>query len=104
MILKNSFPKKNRLNDSLIVREVFKQGAYKSLGPIGVKFRKTELESSLFSISVKKRVGNSACRNRIKRLIREAVRIERSNLNCTFEVCFFGLWRGLGFWLEYRFS
>ena len=89
MNLKNSFPKKNRLNNSQIIREVFKQGVYKSLGPIGVKFKKSELESSLFVISVKKKVGNSPCRNRIKRLIREAVRLERSNLDCTFEFCFF---------------
>ena len=89
MIFKNSFPKKNRLNNSLIIREVFKHGAYKSLGPIGVKYRKTELESSLFSISVKKKVGNSPCRNRIKRLIREAIRLERSKLICSFEICFF---------------
>jgi len=89
MNLKNSFPKINRLNNSLIIREVFKQGAYKSIGPIGVKFRKTETESSLFAISVKKKVGNSPCRNRIKRLLREAVRMEKSKLICTFEICFF---------------
>ena len=89
MNVNHSFPKKNRLNNSLIIREVFKQGVYKSLGSIGVKFRKRELESSLFAISVKKKVGNSPYRNRIKRLLREAIRIERSNLICTFEVCFF---------------
>ena len=86
---KNSFPKKIRINNSLIIREVFKKGEYKSLGQIGVKFRKIELESSLFSITVKKKVGNSPFRNRIKRLLREAVRIERSNLVCSFEICFF---------------
>ena len=89
MIFKNSFPKKNRLNNSLIIREVFELGVYKSLGPISVKFRKTELESSLFAISVKKKVGDSPYRNRIKRLLREAIRIEKSNLICTFEICFF---------------
>ena len=82
MNLKNSFPKKIRLNNNLIIREVFKQGVYKSLGPFGVKFRKTELESSLFAFSVKKKAGNSPFRNRIKRLLREAVRLERSNLIC----------------------
>ena len=86
---KNSFPKKIRINNSLIIREVFKKGEYKSLGPIGVKFRKIELDSSLFLINVKKKVGNSPFRNRIKRLLREAVRIERSNLICSFEICFF---------------
>ena len=89
MNLKNSFPRKNRLNNSIIIREVFKKGIYKSLGPIGVKFRKTEFESSLFAISVKKKVGSSPFRNRIKRLLREAIRIEKSSLVCSFEICFF---------------
>ena len=102
MNLKNSFPKKIRLNNNLIIREVFKQGVYKSLGPIGVKFRKTELESSLFSISVNKKVGNSPCRNRIKRLLREAIRLERSNLIYTFEICFFVI-NSQNFKLEYSF-
>lgn len=98
----NSFPRINRLNNSVVIREVFKQGVYKSLGPIGVKFRKTELESSLFAISVKKKVGNSPSRNRIKRLIREAVRLERSNLICTFEVCFFVI-NSPSYKIEYSF-
>ncbi len=89
MNIKNSFPKKIRLNNSFTIRDVFDQGVFKSLGTIGVKFRKTELDSSLFAISVRKKVGNSPFRNRIKRLLREAIRIERSNLRCSFEICFF---------------
>ncbi len=89
MNIKNSFSKKIRLNNSLIIREVFDQGVFKSLGPIGAKFRKTELESSLFAISIKKTVGSSPFRNRIKRLLRESIRTERSNLLCSYEICFF---------------
>lgn len=89
MSLKNSFPKTVRLNNNLIIRDVFEQGVYKSLGPIGVKFKRSEVESSRFSISIKKKVGNAPFRNQIKRYVREAVRIERSKLNCAFEVCFF---------------
>ena len=89
MSLKNSFPKTVRLNNNLIIRDVFEQGVYKSLGPIGVKFKRSEVGSSRFSISIKKKVGNAPFRNQIKRYVREAVRIERSKLNCAFEVCFF---------------
>ena len=89
MNLKNSFPKTIRLNHSLIIRGVFEKGRYKSLGPVGVKFSRSEAESSRFLFSINKNVGNSPCRNHIKRLLREAVRIERSKLNCSFEICFF---------------
>jgi len=89
MSLKNSFSKKFRLNNEKIIREVFEHGVYKSLGPIGVKFKRSEEQSSRFSISIKKRVGIASFRNKIKRFIREAVRLERSNLNCSFDICFF---------------
>ena len=88
MNIKNSFPRKIRLNDTHVIREVFDQGAFKSLGSVYAKFKKTEHDSSLFAISVKKKVGNSPLRNRIKRLLREAIRLERSNLKCSFEICF----------------
>ena len=89
MSLRNTFPKSARLQNSRAVREVFEQGVYQSLGPIGVKYKMTEAESSRFSISVKKKVGNAPCRNQIKRFIREAVRLERSHLNYVFDICFF---------------
>lgn len=89
MSLQNTFPKAVRLHNSRAIREVFEQGAYQSLGPIGVKYKMAEAQSSRFSISVKKKVGNAPCRNQIKRLIREAVRQERAQLNYVFDICFF---------------
>ena len=89
MSLRNTFPKAVRLHNSRAIREVFEQGVYQSLGPIGVKYKMAEAESSRFSISVKKKVGNAPCRNQIKRLIREAVRQERAQLNYAFDICFF---------------
>ena len=89
MSLRNTFPKEVRLSHSPTIREVFEQGVYQSLGPIGVKYKMVEAESSLFSISVKKKVGIAPCRNRIKRLLREAIRKERLRLNCPYDICFF---------------
>jgi ribonuclease P protein component len=89
MSLQNTFPKVVRLHNSRAIREVFEQGVYQSLGPIGVKYKMAETESSRFSISVKKKVGNAPCRNQIKRFIREAVRKERAHLNYSFDICFF---------------
>ena len=71
MNMNQSFPKKVRLNQSLIIREVFANGIYKSLGVIGVKYKKAKVDSSRFLISVRKNVGNAPCRNHIKRLLRK---------------------------------
>ena len=89
MSLRNTFPKKVRLHNSRAVSKVFEQGVYQSLGPIGVKYKISDTEPSRFSISVKKKVGNSPCRNKIKRFIREAIRQERAQLNYAFDICFF---------------
>jgi len=89
MSKKETFPKTVRLHNSQSIREVFEQGIYKSLGPIAVKHKIVEAECSRFAVSVKKKVGSAPCRNRIKRLLREAIRKEKSRLKCTYDICFF---------------
>ena len=89
MIMNQTFPKTVRLNQSRIIREVFENGVYQSLGVIGVKYKKAKVDSSSFSISVKKNVGNAPFRNHIKRLLREAIRQKRSMLNYSYDFCFF---------------
>ena len=89
MSIKETYPKTIRLHHSQMIREVFEQGIYQSLGPIGVKYKIIEAECSLFAISVKKKVGSAPCRNRIKRLLKEAIRKERLRLNCAYNICFF---------------
>ena len=89
MIMNKTFPKNIRLNKSRIIREVFSSGVYKSLGFIGVKYRKRSINSSRFSISVRKNVGNAPSRSHIKRLLRETIRQKRSMLNTSYDFCFF---------------
>jgi len=89
MIMNQTFPKTVRLKESQIIREVFKNGVYKSYGVIGVKYKKAKIDSSRFSISVRKNAGNAPCRNHIKRLLREAIRQKRSMLNSSYDFCFF---------------
>ena len=89
MIMNQTFPKTVRLNQSSIIREVFENGVYKSLGVFGVKYKKAEVNSSRFSISVKKNTGNAPSRNHIKRILREAIRQKRSMLNSSYDFCFF---------------
>ena len=89
MIMNQTFPKTVRLNQSRIIREVFENGVYKSLGVIRVKYKKAKVDSSRFSISVRKNAGNAPFRNHIKRLLREAIRQKRSMLNSSYDFCFF---------------
>ena len=89
MIMNQTFPKTVRLNHSLTIREVFENGVYKSLGVIGVKYKKSKVVSSRFSISVRKNVGSAPFRNKIKRLLRETIRQKRSMLNSSYDFCFF---------------
>ena len=89
MIMNQTFPKTARLNQSRIIREVFENGVYKSLGVIGVKYKKAKVDSSRFSISVRKNAGNAPCRNHIKRLLRETIRQKKSMLNNSYDFCFF---------------
>ena len=89
MIMNQTFPKNIRLNQSRIIREIFSDGLYKSLGVIVVKYKKTRVDSSRFSISVRKKVGNAPFRNHIKRLLRETIRQKRSMLNNSYDFCFF---------------
>ncbi len=89
MIMNQTFPKTVKLAQRRIIREVFENGVYKSLGVIGVKYKKGKFDSSRFSISVKKNVGNAPCRNYIKRLLREAIRKNRSMLKSPYDFCFF---------------
>ena len=89
MIMNQTFPKNTRLNQSRIIRDIFSDGVYKSLGVIGVKYKKTRVDSSRFSISVRKNVGNAPFRSHIKRLLRETIRQKRSMLNNSYDFCFF---------------
>ena len=87
--MNQTFPKTVRLNQSRIIRKVFENGVYKSLGVIGVKYKKAKVDSSRFSISVRKNVGNAPFRNHIKRLLRETIRQKKSMLNNSYDFCFF---------------
>ena len=89
MIMDQSFPKKIRLNHSKIIREVFSKGLYKSFGVIQVKYISAKGDSSRFSISVKRNVGNAPRRNHIRRLLKEVIRQKRSMLNSPHDFCFF---------------
>ncbi len=80
------FPKKYRLKRKKLIDELFRTGKFKSFGFL--KFRYLEQEQGYLKvvISISKRTGNSPDRNRLKRLIRESLRVsgemELHSYNC----------------------
>jgi len=83
-----SFPKAVRLRRRREIRRVFAEGTFRPLGLVSVKSVPTEAESSRFLISVKRKVGTAPERNRLKRLLREAIRRERHRLTHPHDICF----------------
>jgi len=77
-----------RLHQKSDIDAIFKKGGYRGLGLISVKFLATEQGNSRFMISVKKRVGSAPCRNHVKRLLREAIRLNRFALKQNYDMCF----------------
>ncbi|MEE2717056.1 MAG: ribonuclease P protein component [SAR324 cluster bacterium] len=83
-----TFPKAVRLRRRREIRRVFAEGTFRPLGLVSVKSAPTEQESSRFLISIKRKVGTAPERNRIKRLLREAIRFERHRLTHPHDLCF----------------
>jgi ribonuclease P protein component len=76
----NKFPKADRLGGRLTFAAVYAKGIKKSAGPIAVYALPNERANSRLGLSVSRRVGTAVRRNRIKRLLRESMRLERLNL------------------------
>ena len=71
------FPKEIRLRVKREIESVFRKGRYEALGILHAKSLPTAREEARFLISVKKAVGSAPDRNRIKRLVREAIRLNQ---------------------------
>jgi ribonuclease P protein component len=82
--MKNSFKKAERLNSKKLIKELFNRGSSFYLYPFKVNFLSdpSETPNSQILISVSKRNFKKAVdRNKIKRRIREAYRLNKGQLN-----------------------
>lgn len=69
------FPGKFRLSKKKEIDGLFRKGQFAAVGYLKFKFIPQQAGYSRTVISVSKRVGNAVRRNRLKRLIREALRL-----------------------------
>jgi ribonuclease P protein component len=84
--MKNSFKKAERLNSKKLIKELFDKGSSFYLYPFKVIYLSNTSEApiSQILISVSKRNFKKAVdRNKIKRRVREAYRLNKSQLNIT---------------------
>ena len=95
--MNNTLGKKERLKSQKLIGRLFEEGTSIKIFPFRLVYIATEKTSLQSSFSVTKRNFKKAVdRNRIKRLIKEAYRLEKnnafktSNYNCVFMITFLG--------------
>jgi len=86
---KRRYPKQARLCAQKDIDRVFRDGRYRRLGTLHAKVLANGLPGSRFLVSVKRKIGKAHQRNRLRRLVREAIRLNRPQLQGGYDVCFF---------------
>jgi ribonuclease P protein component len=77
---KNAFLRKHRLSGKLVFTAVYTAGAKQSRGSLVAYSRPNQLSHCRWGLSVSRRVGSAVRRNRIKRLLRESIRLLQKDL------------------------
>ena len=69
-------------------KEVYKNGRYAVEKDLILHVKKNELGINRIGISVSKKTGNSVVRHRIKRLVKEAYRLNEEKFSCGYDLVF----------------
>ena len=77
---KHIYRGRHRLTQAAEYRTVYRLGSRRSAGPVTMYFLPNHRPEHRLGLSVGRRVGNAVARNRFKRLLREAFRLERPAL------------------------
>jgi ribonuclease P protein component len=76
----NQFPRQHRLGGKLAFAAVYAAGVKQSRGPLVAYSKPNQLPYCRWGLSVSRRVGTAVRRNRIKRMLRESIRLLRKDL------------------------
>ncbi|MEX0746117.1 MAG: ribonuclease P protein component [Phycisphaeraceae bacterium] len=80
------FRRAQRLSGSRAFQEVFDARCRKNVGPLAFHARPNGLGFNRLGLSVGRRVGSAVVRSRIKRLLREAFRLEQHGLPQGYDI------------------
>jgi ribonuclease P protein component len=80
LVEKKTFTKRDRIRNKSDFERLRKSGAKSSDDAFLTVILENDLGYSRLGLAVPKRIGNAVARNRIKRLIREAFRLNRDSL------------------------
>lgn len=76
----NQFPREHRLSGKLAFAAVYTAGAKQSRGPLVAYSKPNHLSHCRWGLSVSRRVGTAVRRNRVKRMLRESIRMLQKDL------------------------
>lgn len=80
---KYTFPKRERITSKIVIAQIFKKGKIFKAFPFSVRFlenQEIDVSAKILISASKKRIKNAVDRNRIKRIIREAYRLNKNIL------------------------
>ncbi|MCI5058921.1 MAG: ribonuclease P protein component [Flavobacteriales bacterium] len=81
------FPKHFRLHSKKTIGVLFKEGARLSHGPLMLYYKESVADNNQYLIAVPKRkITKAANRNRIKRMIRESIRVSEISFSKHYDI------------------
>ena len=81
-------PKQNRLKKNKQFTYIYKNGQTKHANKLSLSYIKTKFQPFKVGFTVSKKIGNSVTRSKVKRMLREACRIELHHFNEGFNYIF----------------
>jgi ribonuclease P protein component len=81
-----TFPRAHRLSGKIAFTAVYAATAKQSRGPLALYSKRNDLPHCRWGLSVSRRVGNAVRRNRVKRLLRESIRLLRHDFPSGYDL------------------
>ncbi len=81
-----AFPRRHRLTGRRLYQAVYDTGWKLNRNPLLMVSRPNDLAHCRWGLSISRKVGNAVVRNRIKRLIREAIRLGRHDFPVGYDL------------------